>query len=454
MKKIMNYCFSLFITLLSTSALANPTQIGSIDLVTESLKTAIDSIYSNISGWTIGLLSGLMLCQFVWTNFKQIVSGSDIEKVWAKLLGALFWFGICFWIMENGHTFLEGAANFILGKASSVSGGALSPTYPIAWAIELANNLLVALDQSGNGLLSSFNFFPALMTGVCCAVILVIGALIGFKIFMILMETQIVIALSPLSFALLGLDALKDQGIAPFKYLIAMAYRMIILGGVLSAMNVLGTHVDAQFLALKDISDSSVWPPIWGAIIGFSLLGFLALRSDSIAAMLASGSSNLSPGDAAASAALAGAAVGALAGAMNSATPSPSKIGQSMSDVMTKMRSNVGDSSGASNASKFNPSINDAPPPFPKDPNVSEKDLRSMAQEKGVSAVSGAPSSTPDSKSTSGNGSSASIGGESNPSSKSIGNSSLLDRLSNVNERFANDQTANVTATVNPHGQD
>ncbi len=60
---------------------------------------------------------------------------------------------------------------------------------------------------------------------------------LALKIFMLQLEAVLIATLSPMSFALLGLNTLRDQGIAPFKSLLSLAYRIVLVGVMLSAFS-------------------------------------------------------------------------------------------------------------------------------------------------------------------------------------------------------------------------
>ncbi len=286
-------------------------QQSAVTLLQTSLSSSLDLIFNDLQGMAIKWLGLFMLLQMVWTNLGLLASGPDLEKVWAKFLGGLFWSAMCLYIFENGADFIKNISTFFLQKATGYAGIGFDPTAPITAGLNVASSLLAGLNGA-QGILQSFNPFPSMMMGVVSVVILAVSAVIAFKVLMIFIETKIVIALSPLSFALLGVNALKDQGFAPLKYLISMAYRMIILGAILAAMISFSAALVAEFKTLPAASDPSFWPPVWAAAIGYALLGALAWKADSIAAMLSSGSSQMSTGDAAAVGAVAGAAAAAV----------------------------------------------------------------------------------------------------------------------------------------------
>ncbi len=83
---------------------------------------------------------------------------------------------------------------------------------------------------------------------------------------------------------------------------------------------------------MTEDSIDGIWSVLFAAVIGYLLLAFLAYKSDSIAASLASGSTNLGTSDAATAAAI-GAAVGGAIGSAG-ATLGMGKTPQLMGDFM------------------------------------------------------------------------------------------------------------------------
>lgn len=315
-------------------------------LLQQGIKDALDKIFDDIQTWALGVLGSFIILQFTWTHIHLLLNGAELEKVWAKFLTSLLWFGMCFYIFLNGPTFIKNTASQIMSKATGVTGSSFDPQSPIDTGISVASQLLETFD-SNQSVLGSLNPFPSIMLGLISIVILGVSALLAFKIFMVFIETKMVIALSPLSFSLLGLSAFKDQGLAPLKYLVSMAIRMFLYGAVLSAMVIFSDSLITSFKSLPPSSDPSVWPPIWAAAIGYVLLGAVAIRVDSIAAMLASGSSQMSTGDSAAVGAIAGAAMAAASG---SAAIAASKPAMAMADVMKGMAGGGGSVSNASSS--------------------------------------------------------------------------------------------------------
>lgn len=357
-----NYFKLLLIILLAASAPAFAVeQASATALVQSALNTAAAAVFKDLQSWAIAWLGTLLLLQLTLTNIKHLFEHSELPAVFGKLSAGLAWGGISLYIFANGAEFITGVSNFLLTKASGLTGGApFDPSYPVDLGINMASELLGALDNS-QSFLDKLNPFPAMMMGLASIGILVVCAIIGYKIFMIYIETKIVIALSPLSFALLGFDAFREQGFAPFKYLISLAYRVLIMAAILAAMISVSKVIVASFKTLPAVTDPSVWPPIFAAVIAMGMLGAFAHRSDSIAAMLSSGTSNMSPGNnggqsSAASIAKSG-VLGGVAGI--AAGIGAAAGGKTMGEVMKSITSGAGGAGGAT-AKDMSP-IGDAP---------------------------------------------------------------------------------------------
>lgn len=335
MNKKLNIGIGIFLLFVSGLAAAEPVRV--VEILQAGLSDALDSIFKDLQTFAIGYLSLFILLQFLWTNIHVLTDGGDLTGFLKKFSGSMIWFTMCFFIFKEGPDFLKTVSSYLINKASGTSGVVFDPTAPIDKGMVIASSLLKSLDST-QSVLASLNPFPSIMLGIVSLVILAVSALLAFKILMVFMETKIVIALSPLSFSLLGLNAFKDQGLAPFKYLVSLAFRAMIYGAILATMFKFSDAIQASFKSLPSSSDASVWPPIWAAAIGYSLLGAFALRADSIAVMLASGSSAMSTGDAAAvnaSTAAAAGVAGAVGGAIvGGAMAGAAKMPASMSSFM------------------------------------------------------------------------------------------------------------------------
>lgn len=322
--------------LFAMPALAQSTDtvdLSTIGLLNSAMSSALDVISTSLTTTCINWLGAFIGLQMVFTQGSGLLQGVDWDRAWAKFLGGLFWAGICIYIFSNGADFIKGMANYLLNLAAGLSGSPFDPAYPIKVGLDSSTQLLEALDK-GRGIFGNLNPFPSIMMGLVCLVILATCAVIAFRLLMISIETKIVIALSPISFALMGLNALRDQGFVPLKYLISMAYRVLILGAVLAAMAKFSAALVPVFNNLPPLSSGGSWAPCWAAAIGYSLLGALAYNSNAIAAQLSSGTSSMTTSDmggAGAMGAAVAAALGAgVGGALGAATGS--KPVQAMAD--------------------------------------------------------------------------------------------------------------------------
>lgn len=312
---------------------------GAFDLLDDGLKSASSNVTATIQSTAIIWLSSFVLIQTVITNLGLLKSGADIEAIYGKLMGSLLWFGFCFYVLKNGPTFIDDVSKGFFKIASDLAGtGGFDAGDIITKGADLAATLIARINRES----SITNLFaPALLGGIMGVVILATVALIAFKVFLIKIETMLIIMIAPLSFAFMGLNSLKDQGIAPFKSLISLIYRVLVLAVILKTMNVMSANLVTVIELITSDSIDGIWSTVFAAVTGFSLLAFLVFKSDSIAANLASGSTSLGSGDVAAAAA-AGAAVGAAvasggASALGAAGGGAGKAQELMSDVMSKM---------------------------------------------------------------------------------------------------------------------
>jgi type IV secretion system protein TrbL len=176
---------------------------------------------------------------------------------------------------------------------------------------------------------------------------------LALKIFMLQLEAVLIATLSPMSFALLGLNTLRDQGIAPFKSLLSLAYRIVLVGVMMSAFSTMSEALTSALNAItvqQMITDGlgSVLSPVVSIIGAYLLLAFCLFKSDAIASSLAGGTSAIGASDVT-SAAAAGAAAGAAAATGGaSAVAGAGKVPQAMSRFMDKLSGGGGSIQDAS----------------------------------------------------------------------------------------------------------
>lgn len=329
--------FSL--VLFSSFVLMNaPAQAASPDITIANTTLAALSNVANATILPQALiwLGSFMALQFVITQIGQLKSGAEIEAIFGKLIGSLMWFSVCIYILNNGPEFIHSVGTGILAKYTPP--GIFSPGYIIAATLSICTIILGGIVVLGTSIAGVGNSSIAMVLVYALFTVFGVGMYMAIKIFMLTLELGLIVMLSPLSFSFLGLNALKDQGIAPFKSLISLVYRIILLGIICSAFAKVLIVMQENLMALswKNILDigSSV-SIVLSALCAFPMLAYLAYKSDSIAASLAGGSTSMGPGDVAGAAA-AGAAAGALAAGAPAAMANG---GKSMGDVIKNMLS-------------------------------------------------------------------------------------------------------------------
>ena len=276
--------------------------------------------------------------QFVITNYSLLKSDGDLVAMFAKILGLILWFMFCFFVIQNGPAFIDSVGNGMLTKFAP---NLPSPGSVITTTLSICTSLLIGIAATGTSIVGTGNSSIGTVLVTVLFIVFAIGMFMAIKLIMLQLELGLIVMMSPISFSFLGLNALKDQGISPFKSLISLIYRIILLGVVYAAF---GKVVEAAGIQLdsfnwKNVGDwSSMIQIIFSMLCSFPVCAYLVWKSDSIAASLSSGSTNMGAGDVA-SAAAAGAALGAAGVA--AVGPAVEK-GKSMSDVIKALGADAG----------------------------------------------------------------------------------------------------------------
>ena len=279
---LISFLGAIFFSLAATAATPDLSVMGP---VSDALKAAsADKLLPMATKW----LGIFIFLQFFLTQLGLLKSGADIQLVIAKVIGSALWAGFCVYVLENGPDFINGVGQDILsGFGSGIGIGAvLTSTIALAGSIF---GMMIPLEKLSAGV---GQLLLVMGIGVFFS-----GMYLIVKLFMLQLELGLIVMLSPLSFSFLGMDALKDQGIAPFKSIISLIYRIILIG-IISAAFVTVFHV-----AFVDLKAFSVWSPwqaaktLIGILAAFPILVFLLFKSDSIAASLAGGHTSMSAAD-------------------------------------------------------------------------------------------------------------------------------------------------------------
>lgn len=346
----------VLLLVVSQSVFAQSSSTPGADSVLEIIKQALLPAFDKLITLATQCLAAFATLQFFITNYNLLLDEADISKAVSKLVGAVAWVGVVLYLIQNGPQFIQAVGDEMFGLVGTIPTPATIMTNTFALAGTLAGLAL------GVGAIPFVGGTAGSIVVLIMIVTLVVGLYFALKIFMLQIELALIATLSPLSFAFLGLKTLRDQGIAPFKSLLALAYRIILVGVILSAFGEVSEALKSSLTAMtveqaiaKGL-DALIGPPVV-AIGAYLLLAFLLFKSDSIASSLAAGTASLGAGDVTAAAA-AGAAVGAFAATGGaSAVSAAGTAPKSMSGFMDRL---MGGSS-VSNASAMGSGGGDPP---------------------------------------------------------------------------------------------
>lgn len=432
--------------------------VGPSDLVGAALEKSTNAVMDQLTGIAFKLLFALSLLQFTMKGYGLIIEG-EIEKSIGTLAKFMIWVSFVVWMMSasaaparaglsNGADFIQRMVNYMLGFASTISGGT-GGTFDagdiFSVGLKASHDLIFAVAKAATGSVANVivtvampitGIFDALMLMLMNFVILATCAYIAIKVFMVKLDAAIVIAISPLSFALNGLSALREQGMAPFKNLVTIIYRILILAAIVAAMKIVSDNLTAVLDAASAAGGlTDIWTPIIAAIFGYLLLAYMAHRSDGIANGLSSGSSMFSSGDMASSVAAGVAAGMAVASGGTAVAGAAVQGGQSMSEVIKQMNASAGEVTNASpvgaGGAEQKP-VGTAPPPPPRATEMSLAQTRSHPAAIGNQA-----------KNTTGSGS-ASPGSSSSPASNSSGSAGANKAANTIDSLAASGQLKNA----------
>lgn len=485
----------LIAVLLFTPAVAFALETPSA-LVGASLDLAIKQVMTDLEDVAMQILFLMALLQFVITGYGMIQNG-EIEASLGKAAKFMIWVSFCVWLLfpsgtglSNGGQFIRGTVDFFLNLAGSWTAlqgasfdtGDIFATGLVAYGKITLSVLKATSTNAANALVTLFvpgvAFLTALMTFAISAVVLITCAYVALKVFMVKMEAMLVIAIAPLSFAFLGLNGLRDQGFAPFKSMLALVYRIVVLGAVVASMSKVATflaaYVDGQSYGLA----ADVWSPLLAAAFAFTILAFLAHKSDSIASSLANGSVSMGAGDVTAAVAAGAAAGAAVATGGASAVAGAAKGSKAMGDVLSSMKSGgtIKDASAGAGKGGEKQVSPPPPPPVKSEPTAqSLNDHPASIFNKGASDApamtpsqsmdqAGQATSTTDSAPASGSGSGAGISGAPGSSTdqkldklmETLGQPkkpSFNDRMGAVNDHLVKEQSA-THVSINANAAD
>lgn len=341
----------MFVLLLTLPALAQgadpsvPTGNMIIEIVTGAMSLATGKVVSQAVQW----LSALMLLQFVITNYK-LLPHAELDSVFAKFVGSLMWFGVCWYILESGPD--------VINKIGMQFFRDYAPDLPSPAGIMLSVSGLVPAIMVVAAAIGVASEVTAQAILYVLLAIVGVSTFFAIKLLMLQLELGITVMLAPFNFAFLGLGALRDQGLAPFKSLMSLAYRIVLYGIVFSGFGMVGNSMrevaqkysGGDTLAMIAVtSPTTLIKTLAAGVVAYIVLAGLLWKSDSIAANLSSGSTNLGTADVA-GAAMAGAAAGAAVASMAQIATTP---GKSMTDWMKESGVSMSNASSSGSADAF-----------------------------------------------------------------------------------------------------
>ncbi|MES2879217.1 MAG: hypothetical protein V4713_12405 [Pseudomonadota bacterium] len=308
---------------------------GGADTVIQLLQSAMAPAINKLTTQAITWLAVFSILQFVITNYGLLKSADgDLQSLIAKTAFNLAWIGICLYIVNNGPQFIGAVGDQmfgLIGLSLPSPGSIIVSTLGV-----VATLAALAVGIGGVGIIGSTT--GGMLLVYVLLFILAVGLFFAFKIFMIQLEVGLTVMLSPLSFSFLGMSALREQGIAPFKALISLGYRIILLTVILSAFtevhNIVKDAISGLSLDSLKSGIGEALNALLSAVGAYLMLAYLVYKSDSIAATLASGSTSMGTSDLASAAAAGAAAGAAIATGGAAASGGIGQIPQTMSNFM------------------------------------------------------------------------------------------------------------------------
>lgn len=296
---------------------ADPTD-SVLGVVQAAMEGAAAGLYEKVYRW----LGAFVLLQTIISGVKKLTDdGADLGSVVNLAARSVMSAGICLYLINNGPEFINSVGQMFLRDAVAQ---APSVQNILASTISLCGGLIAAM-----ALIGVVSSAIASVVGYVLMAVLAMGLYMATKFFMLQLELGMVVLLAPFNFSLLGLQQLREQGIAPFKSLLALVYRIILAGIILGAFSMIVSNAGATVKSL-DYTDAAnlgkAVKTVLNSLIGIPILAFFMFKSDSLAAQLASGSSGMGVSDVAGAAVAAGAAGAAIAASSSAAGSAAAKL--------------------------------------------------------------------------------------------------------------------------------
>lgn len=283
--------------LLSVAAVSSFGSETTMPTVMNTLESTAISVNSKLTTLCLRTLSAALLLQWILSNWKEVFSG-ELSSQMQKVAGLMTWAGVCFWAMGN-QDILSTMFTGYLSLASDITGIKFTPENVWANGVDLQNNMVIAFNKrtgAADSLYSALkNFLPSLLLMFACIMILVCYGTIALSILVAITEFWLMFTVTPIAIAMLGLQAFRDQGMAPLKGVMSLGMRVIILGVIVKVLSAVQAEVVNAFDNMPQVNPMSV---VWYALGGVFACAVMSFNAGKIAAAIASGSSNFSGSDA------------------------------------------------------------------------------------------------------------------------------------------------------------
>lgn len=285
-----------------------------VELMNE-FKSACLKFYHGIEFYALLLLWALAGIEFAWASTKNVIEGGgEIQKTLTLLIQAIIRPGFATLFIHKGAEWLPAIVESFKFFAIKGTGftDELNPITIFDMGVVLQNQMVAQFNSEiGSGAYAAIsNFLPALlMFGVCIIILLAFG-LMAITFALTVIESYILLAVSPTLFAMAGSRWTKDIALKPWNSMIAVGMKIMIMMLVLSIFVQLAPAL-AKLVSKFTITD---WSPLWWTACAAMTAGVIAWKVPTIASNALTGTASLSAGDAIQMAAIAIAgAVGATA---------------------------------------------------------------------------------------------------------------------------------------------
>lgn len=257
-------------------------------LVNFAMKTAI-------AGFTL---------QMVLTYGSELLGQKDMSSVVSRTVIMVSWLGFTFLMLNNVDVLAKMFKAYVKmsGNLAGISETDFTPGGMIDQAkLSIKTVHKAVWDAMGDDKWAIGKNIGASITLVFVDVVVLFSYfIVGLTLFVVTLEFWMLFAVMPLALGMIPLQAFRDQGMAPIKGVIALGFRVVILGVVVAVAKSFSASAAIDLpAALRTMSDDY---PLLSALgdymAGIMGCAMMAVYSGKMAATIASGSANFNGADA------------------------------------------------------------------------------------------------------------------------------------------------------------